>query len=157
MDSILQLQTTLLLQNCSGASSICQKNSEFVDALRACPYLYMLTFRRTPNAQDLHETDERRLELSQTRTGSELLPFGVPSSFAYILSLVEEANSRPMWLKVCLDMQGPTTRGCGLTNCAALAETDVLCEVVELCLQVYLEKLNLDITTEEAYLYSLLR
>jgi hypothetical protein len=137
MDSILQLQTTLLLQNCSGASSICQKNSEFVDALRACPYLYMLTFRRTPNAQ--------------------VLPFGVTSSFAYILSLVEEANSRPMWLKVCLDMQGPTARGCGLTNCAALAETDVLCEVVELCLQVYLEKLNLDITTEEAYLYSLLR
>lgn len=116
------------------------KRSEFVGALRACVGVVELMILTTPgdHADETRQEvdDEASVEAPTTRS-----IFDMSSSFAYALSLAEEANMRPMYIST----SSGGTRGhvdYGLADCAVLAKPwNVLLEVEELRLEFVPDRL----------------
>lgn len=122
-----------------------RNRDDLIEALSSCSNIGQLTFHPMSEEHDPKISDEDQAEGSLSRREPKDENFDVSSSFAYFLSLAEEAGLWPGWISMVPDCARPGNRGCSLTDCSALENAgDVLDGLQEFCIWIYLDRDELE-------------
>lgn len=127
---------------------------DLIEALDSCSNIGQLTIHPLCEEHDLKDSDEDQAERLLLRREANDEDFDVSSSFAYFLSLAEEAGLWPGWISMAPDYARPGHRTCGLKNCSALEKAgDVLDGLQDLSIWIYLgrDQLEGDVATKKLY------